>query len=331
MKWHGPARLPGPELVESIICAIGNLNCKAIRRFVNTRLDCGRRHADLNSDPVVTVACRRLPPIACREQPPIRQFGTEASLTPDFQPDRLAVAKWATERIRQDLHFQSDGRNRTVMVMVMVTDPCRQGSLGARSLKRVRLGISQTGKKLRNRSVRAVTCGCCNAVPVARYALHKHNFCDGAGPFGAELNCALGPVLVRRENDPGIRAEVQLPEHVTGQERGHQQILRITVVRRLETWIGRTSDDRFSRARNVVIPIKTGETSRSVAAITHPCDRRNVACNIVNWPQLVVRSTANKGVELSRALLTSRLSMGNEFAEVRSARRGDVFRPSLHR
>ena len=46
---------------------------------------------------------------------------------------------------------------------------------------------------------------------------------------------------------------------------------------------------------------------------------------------LVVRSTANKSVELSRAFPTSTISMGNEFAAVRSARRADALGRSLRR
>ena len=44
-----------------------------------------------------------------------------------------------------------------------------------------------------------------------------------------------------------------------------------------------------------------------------------------------MRSTANKSVELSRAFPTSTISMGNEFAAVRSAPWADAPRRSLQR
>jgi hypothetical protein len=43
-----------------------------------------------------------------------------------------------------------------------------------------------------------------------------------AGPFGRFFHRALSPILIRHDNDPGVGAEVKIPEHMTGRERRNQ-------------------------------------------------------------------------------------------------------------
>lgn len=226
MKWHGPARLPGPELVESIICANGESQLQGHSSF--------REHpTGLRSPPCrfALRSCRNgsLPPFATHRlsetatnssvwdrgihhaRRSARSFGG-CEMGDRTNPTGLALSvRWK----EPDGHGHGHRSLSPELSACTIPEKCSIGNIEDREIK------------LRNRSVRAVTCGCCNTVPVARYAPHKRNSCDGAGSVGPEQYRALGPVLVRRDNDPGIRAKVQLPEHVADRERGHQQILRI--------------------------------------------------------------------------------------------------------
>lgn len=98
-----------------------------------------------------------------------------------------------------------------------------------------------------------------------------------AGSIGVCLHPALGIVLICRDHDATVRTEVQVPQHVTGGERGHQHVLRVVPVGVSQVAkVGRALEYRPSGAGNVVVSSIGVVGGRALPLVSGPGHSRRV-------------------------------------------------------
>ena len=88
---------------------------------------------------------------------------------------------------------------------------------------------------------------------------------------------ARGVVLISRHDDAFRRAQVQVPEHVAGRERGHEHIFGVVAARVAEEGgVRRAPDGRLARAVDFVIARVGFVCGRAPAQVASPGDARRI-------------------------------------------------------
>lgn len=92
------------------------------------------------------------------------------------------------------------------------------------------------------------------------------------------LHDATGFIFIRRDNDAFRRAQVQVPEHVAGRERGHEHVFRVVAARVAQVGgVCGAPDGWLACAVDIVIAHVGPVGGRARAPVARPGDARGIS------------------------------------------------------